>query len=63
MQAIKLCRYELKVQIEILREEMISTALLEGLTSEQTISISQKLDDYISIYNSLENNNDFTYVR
>lgn len=46
--------YELKTQIELLREEMISTALAEGLNSEQTIMLSQKLDDYITTYISME---------
>ena len=44
------CRNELSAQIEILREEMQTTGLSEGLSSEQTIKISQKLDIYIAIY-------------
>jgi hypothetical protein len=51
------CQNELKIQIEILREEMITTAMLEGLDSEQTIFLSQKLDQYITTYISMENQN------
>lgn len=51
------CQNELKNQIEILREEMITTAMLEGLDSEQTILLSQKLDQYITTYISMENQN------
>lgn len=52
---LKQCPNEIKHQIELLRKEMINTALIEGLDSEQTIFLSQKLDDYITTYISLKN--------
>ena len=36
--------------IELLRQEMIETGIKEGLTSEKTIELSQKLDGYITVY-------------
>jgi hypothetical protein len=39
--------------INILREEMIQTGFKEGLTSENTILLSQKLDNYIAQYQSM----------
>ncbi|MEH7014237.1 aspartyl-phosphate phosphatase Spo0E family protein [Neobacillus niacini] len=64
MTPIKLCPYELKDQIEILTEEMETIGLSEGLCSEQTIMISQKLDNYIAIYLSLKNQaNEMCYLR
>jgi hypothetical protein len=50
MTTIHQCPNELKAQIEILREEMYLTGLIHGLSSEQTIKISQKLDIYIAIH-------------
>jgi hypothetical protein len=50
MTTIHQCPNELKVQIEILRDEMYLIGLSHGLSSEQTIKISQKLDIYIAIY-------------
>lgn len=41
---------ELENKIEFLRNEMIMIGLKEGLSSEKTISISQKLDCYIAKY-------------
>ncbi|WP_147534898.1 aspartyl-phosphate phosphatase Spo0E family protein [Bacillus marasmi] len=43
-------RLELLGLIENLRREMICVGLKEGLTSEKTIEISQKLDRYIANY-------------
>ncbi|MFP7298019.1 aspartyl-phosphate phosphatase Spo0E family protein [Neobacillus niacini] len=53
MTSIKLCPFEIKNQIEILREEMVMIGLSEGLDSEQTIKVSQELDRYIAIYISM----------
>lgn len=36
--------------ISSLRQEMIQTGLKEGLTSKNTVEISQKLDKYIALY-------------
>lgn len=64
MKAIKICPYELRNQIEILREEMVTIGLSEGLCSEQTIQISQKLDRYIATYITKENTiNKFCILR
>ncbi|NMD69984.1 aspartyl-phosphate phosphatase Spo0E family protein [Bacillus sp. DNRA2] len=41
---------ELLCTIESLRREMICVGLKEGLSSEKTIEISQKLDQYIANY-------------
>lgn len=41
---------ELLCIIENLRREMICVGLKEGLSSEKTIEISQKLDQYIANY-------------
>ncbi|MGJ7921498.1 aspartyl-phosphate phosphatase Spo0E family protein [Neobacillus sp. LXY-4] len=38
--------------IESLRKEMIKVGLKEGLSSEKTIEISQRLDRYIAHYQS-----------
>ncbi|MEH7252870.1 aspartyl-phosphate phosphatase Spo0E family protein [Neobacillus niacini] len=46
--------------MERLREEMVTTGLSEGLSSEQTIKISQKLDHYIAIYLYKSHLNDFS---
>lgn len=40
--------------INILRKEMIHIGTHEGLTSEKTIKISQKLDIYIAKYQALK---------
>lgn len=40
--------------IENLRKEMIDVGIKEGLASEKTIKISQKLDTYISVYQTLK---------
>ncbi|WP_370576285.1 aspartyl-phosphate phosphatase Spo0E family protein [Neobacillus niacini] len=61
---INQCLYELKNQIEILREEMISIGLSKGLCNEQTILISEKLDHYIAVYLSLKNYiNELCYLK
>lgn len=44
---------ELKLHIESLRNEMILTGLNEGFTSERTIIISKRLDEYITKYQLL----------
>ncbi len=49
-------RTELMHTIRSLREEMIRIGIQEGLTSEKTIKISQKLDFYISKYQSIDLN-------
>jgi hypothetical protein len=54
MMPIKLCPYELSDQIEILREQMVMLGLNEGLCSQKTIEASQKLDQYIAIYISID---------
>ena len=46
---------KLEILIETLREEMIRIGIKEGLNSEKTIEISQKLDIYISKYHFLRN--------
>lgn len=43
-------RNELENQIELLRNEMVLVGLQEGLSSEHTILISQKLDRYIALF-------------
>ncbi|WHZ00659.1 aspartyl-phosphate phosphatase Spo0E family protein [Neobacillus sp. YX16] len=54
MTPIQLCPLQLKNQIEILREEMVMIGLNEGLCSEKTIKVSQKLDHFIAIYISID---------
>ncbi|NWQ42696.1 aspartyl-phosphate phosphatase Spo0E family protein [Bacillus sp. EB106-08-02-XG196] len=54
MMPIKLCPYELSDKIEILREEMVMIGLNEGFCSQKTIEASQKLDQYIAIYISID---------
>lgn len=39
--------------IESLREEMVKIGIEEGLSSEKTIELSQKLDHYITFYQSI----------
>jgi hypothetical protein len=46
---------KLEKLIETLRVEMIRIGIQEGLNSERTIEISQKLDVYISKYHFLKN--------
>ena len=55
MTPINISHSELKNQIEILREEMVTIGFSKGLCSEETIKISQKLDHYITIYISIIN--------
>ncbi|CRK84665.1 Spo0E like sporulation regulatory protein [Neobacillus massiliamazoniensis] len=40
--------------IKVLRNEMILTGMKEGLKSEKTLAISQKLDIFISRYQSIQ---------
>lgn len=54
MQIIDTNRYLLMVIIKALRNEMILTGMKEGLTSEKTLAISQKLDTYITRYQSIQ---------
>jgi hypothetical protein len=46
---------KLEILIETLRAEMIRIGIKEGLDSEKTIEISQRLDIYISKYHFLRN--------
>ncbi|WP_239094165.1 aspartyl-phosphate phosphatase Spo0E family protein [Bacillus sp. B15-48] len=43
----------LMTTINLLREEMIQTAIKEGFTSKKTLILSQQLDEYIIQYQSL----------
>lgn len=48
-------------KIKSLREQLVQTGMLNGLNHEKTINISQKLDEYIFLYQSFEkNNNEFS---
>jgi hypothetical protein len=38
---------DLIIKIEILRRKMIATGISKGLTSPETIQLSQKLDDLL----------------
>lgn len=49
-------KIELIWTINFLREEMIYIGLKEGLTSRNTLTISQKLDQYIARYQSIHLN-------
>ena len=49
--------YHLLKTIKFLRKEMIRLGIQEGLTSEKTLSISRKLDIYITKYQSMNNRN------
>jgi hypothetical protein len=48
-------RSNLENKIESLRNEMILIGIQEGLTSEKTIMISQKLDIYIAKFQKINN--------
>ncbi|WP_394237249.1 Spo0E family sporulation regulatory protein-aspartic acid phosphatase [Niallia oryzisoli] len=39
--------------ITTIREEMIRTGMREGLTSTNTITLSQRLDEYIARYQAI----------
>ena len=41
--------YHLNKQIEILRENMISTGMAQGFTSKETILLSKKLDNLMNL--------------
>lgn len=45
---------QLNFKIEFLRQEMIKTGIEEGFTSERTIQLSQRLDQYIIEYQLLK---------
>ncbi|SDL95055.1 aspartyl-phosphate phosphatase Spo0E family protein [Bacillus sp. OK048] len=47
--------YELLKKIEFLRKEMINAGTHHGLTSQETINVSQKLDIYIKSYLFMKN--------
>jgi hypothetical protein len=48
-------------KIKLLREQLVQTGMHNGLDHEKTIHISQKLDEYIFLYQSFEkNNNEFS---
>lgn len=49
-------KYFLQVIIKKLRAEMIRIGISEGLSSENTIKISQRLDAYIVKYQNLMSN-------
>lgn len=49
---IKVEKDQLKLDIELLRYEMIQIGIKEGLTSARTIQASKKLDQYIAKYQS-----------
>ncbi|AXI29470.1 hypothetical protein CIB87_10770 [Priestia megaterium] len=40
----------LRKKIEYLREQMIQTGLQQGLTSSNTIKLSQELDKLLNVY-------------
>lgn len=42
-------------KIQALREQLIHIGLQEGLSNEKTIHLSQKLDEYIYLYQKSEN--------
>lgn len=44
---------ELMKTIESLRKQMIISGLTEGLSSKNTIAISQRLDEHIAKYQSI----------
>ena len=43
------------INIQSLREKMIQIGLKEGLQSQNTIELSQKLDNLLNIYQALNN--------
>lgn len=45
---------ELEKKIELLRKEMVNIATEKGYTSEESIKLSQQLDDLISEYIDLK---------
>lgn len=49
--------------IKFLRKEMIHSGIQEGLTSEKTLSISRKLDIYITKYQMIKKSSLLFYSR
>lgn len=47
-----LMKSTLMQHIHSLREQLINTGVYEGLDHEKTIQLSQKLDEYIFLYQS-----------
>lgn len=43
--------------IQSLRDQLVHTGIQEGLSHEKTIHLSQKLDEYIFLYQSFEKQN------
>lgn len=48
------CKSDLMETIDVLRKEMIHIGTHEGLSSENTIKVSQKLDIFIAKYQDME---------
>lgn len=46
--------YYLLTQIEMLRKRMIEIAILEGLTSEESLNLSRELDRLLNEYEELK---------
>lgn len=47
--------HELLRTINSLKQEMIQAGIQEGLTSNKTVELSQKLDKYIALYQVVSN--------
>ncbi|WP_374978386.1 aspartyl-phosphate phosphatase Spo0E family protein [Neobacillus driksii] len=43
--------------MEILRKQLIQTGIHQGLTSEETLNVSRKLDNYIKRYLVMKKSN------
>jgi hypothetical protein len=43
--------------IQLLRDQLVHTGIQEGLSHEKTILLSQKLDEYIFLYQSFDKQN------
>ena len=48
--------------IHSLREQLIHTGVCEGLNHEKTIQLSQKLDEYIFLYQSISNKTQIVFL-
>ncbi len=53
-----LLKTKLLQHIQLLREQLIITGIQEGLNNEKTIQLSQKLDEYIYLYQSFDKENE-----
>ncbi|WP_191090608.1 aspartyl-phosphate phosphatase Spo0E family protein [Niallia endozanthoxylica] len=49
-----LFKQKLLQHIQLLREQLVLTGIKEGLDHEKTIHLSQKLDEYIYLYQSYD---------